>query len=113
MGPIDRTTYAWEGCVYWGTHDSAIRLRDLLHKGLTATAALWPPVQTAYRWVHRVARLLENKKQLSAAKMRRGLSQILTKMRRSAQESRDEAVRRQLQHFVKVTKSYWAGLFRC
>lgn len=89
------------------------RLRQLLHKGLTETAVLWPPVQTAYRWVHRVARLLENKKQLSAAKMRRGLSQILTKMRHAAQESQDEAVRKQLQHFVKVTKSYWAGLFRC
>jgi hypothetical protein len=89
------------------------KLRGLLDKGLTETATVWPSVQAAYRWVHRVARLLENKKQLPAAKMRRGLSQILTKMRHAAQQTQDEAVRGQLQHFVKVTKSYWPGLFRC
>jgi len=70
-------------------------------------------VQAADRWVHRVARLLENKKQLPAAKMRRGLSQILTKMRQAARQTKDETVRGQLHQFVKVTKSYWAGLFRC
>jgi Transposase, Mutator family len=89
------------------------RLREVVQKGLRETAALWPPVQAAYRWVHRVARLLENKKQLPAAQMRRGLSQILTRMRRAARQTEDEAVRGQLEHFVKVTKSYWAGLFRC
>jgi hypothetical protein len=89
------------------------KLRELLDKGLSETASLWPPVQAAYRWVHRVARLLENKKQLPAAKMRRGLSQILTKMRQAAQRSQDESLGEQLRHFVKVTKSYWTGLFRC
>lgn len=89
------------------------KLRELVHKGLSETAALWPPVQAAYRWVHRVTRLLENKKRRSAAKLRHGLSQILTGMRRAARETEDEAVRGQLQHLVKVTKSYWAGLFRC
>jgi hypothetical protein len=89
------------------------KLRELLHKGLTETASLWPPVQAAYRWVHRVARLLENQKQLPAAQMRRGLSQILTKMRQAARQTQDEVVRGQLHQFVKVTKSYWAGLFRC
>jgi hypothetical protein len=89
------------------------KLRELVQKGLRETAALWPPVQAAYRWVHRVTRLLENKKQLPAAKMRRGLSQILTRMRQAARQTKDETVRGQLQHFIKVTKSYWAGLFRC
>ena len=89
------------------------QLRQLLYKGLRETASLWPPVQAAYRWVHRVARLLENKKQLPAAKLRRGLSQILTKMRQAARQTKDEPVRGQLEHFVQVTKSYWAGLFRC
>jgi len=89
------------------------KLRALLYRGLQETAALWPPVQAAYRWVHRVARLLENQKQLPAAKMRRGLSQVLTRMRQAARQAKDETVRGHLQHFVKVTKSYWSGLFRC
>ena len=96
-----------------GLPKQLVKLRELLDKGLSETASLWPPVQAAYRWVHRVARLLENKKQLPAAKMRRGLSQILTKMRQAAQQSQDEGLGEQLRHFVKVTKSYWTGLFRC
>jgi hypothetical protein len=63
--------------------------------------------------VHRVARLLENQKQLPAKALRRGLSQILTKMRRAARQTKDDELREQLQTFVKVTKSYWPGLFRC
>jgi hypothetical protein len=89
------------------------KLRQVLDKGLTATASLWPPVKAAYQWVHRVARLLENKKQLPAQKLRRRLSQILTKMRQAARQTKDETLGAQLQNFVKVTKSYWAGLFRC
>jgi hypothetical protein len=85
-----------------GLPASLTKLRRLLHKGLTETAALWPPVKAAYQWVHRVARLLENKQQLPAQKMRR-----------AAQQTKDEVVREQLRNFVKVTKSYWAGLFRC
>ena len=38
------------------------KLRQLLHKGLEGTAALWPPVRAAYRWVKRVARVLANPK---------------------------------------------------
>jgi len=88
-------------------------LRQLLSKGLNETAALWPPVKKAYQWVHRVARLLENKKRWPAKNLRRGLSQILTKMQQAARQAQDEEVREQLQTFVKVTKSYWPGLFRC
>jgi hypothetical protein len=88
-------------------------LRQLLDKGLNETAALWPAVREAYRWVHRVARLLENKKQLPAKNLRRGRSQILTRMRQAAQRTKDNAVREQLRNFAKVTKSYWPGLFRC
>ena len=34
-------------------------------------------------------------------------------MRQAAQRTKDNAVREQLRNFVKVTKSYWPGLFRC
>jgi hypothetical protein len=56
---------------------------------------------------------LENKKQLPANHLRRCLSQILTKMRQAARQTKDEEVCEQLQNFVSVTKSYWSGLFRC
>jgi hypothetical protein len=89
------------------------RLRQLLQRGLEETAALWPAVRVAYRWVKRVARLLENKAQRSAPAIRQRLSQILSQMRQAAARAKDQEVGAQLQNFVKVTKSYWPGLFGC
>jgi hypothetical protein len=85
----------------------------LLHKGLEETASLWPPVRVAYRWGARVARVLANKEKRSAREGRRQGSEALGKIRRAAARAKAEAVRAQLAWFVKVTKSYWRGLFRC
>jgi hypothetical protein len=87
------------------------RLRRLLVKGLTETAALWPAVRRGYRWVWRVAHLLGNEAGYSSAEIRRRLRRLLRGMRRAAR--RDAALREALRHFVKVTRSYWAGLFYC
>src|SRR5205814_6290822 len=35
------------------------------------------------------------------------------KIGRAASESKDPVVAEQLRHFVKVTRSYWSGLFHC
>ncbi len=89
------------------------RLLGLLRRSLEQTASLWPPVRAAYRWVKRVARLLENRAGRSSKQVRRGLSALLTKIRRAAAVAKDSVVARQLRWLVKVTKSYWGGLFHC
>jgi hypothetical protein len=89
------------------------KLRQLLRRGLEETATLWPAVRVAYRWVKQVANVLANKAGRPAADVRHRLSQILSAIRRAAARAEAEALREQLQHFVKVTKSYWPGLFRC
>jgi hypothetical protein len=89
------------------------RLRRLLQRGLDETAALWPPVRLASRWVKRVARLLENQAQRSVPQLRDRLADILSQIRAAAAGTKDRAVREQLQHFVKVTQSYRPGLFHC
>ncbi len=93
--------------------DRLQRLRQLLRKGLEETALLWPGVRMAYRWVKRVARLLANEQQRPARYVRRQLSKLLSQMRRAAATMADGEVSQQLQRFVKVSKSYWPGLFRC
>jgi hypothetical protein len=90
-----------------------LKLRRLVRRGLDETAPLWPAVRGTYRWVQRVARLLENKAGLAAPEVRRRLAGILGQMRAAAARAREEAVRAALRHFVKVTKSYWRGLFGC
>jgi hypothetical protein len=89
------------------------RLRRLLRRGLEETAPLWPPVRQTYRWVKRVAGLLDNKRKQPARQVRRGLSALLSKIRQAADRARDPTVAEQLRWFVKVTKSYWSGLFHC
>ena len=60
------------------------RLQQLLRRGLEETAALFPPVREAFKWVKRVARILKNEEQLPAAKVRRRLVQLLVRMRQAA-----------------------------
>jgi hypothetical protein len=89
------------------------RLQLLLRRGLEQTAALFPPVREAFKWVKRVARILKNQEQLSAPKVRRRLVQLLVRMRQAAATTDEPSVRDGLKHFLKVTKSYWPGLFGC
>jgi len=89
------------------------RLRQFLGRGLEQTAALWPAVREASKWVKRVARLLKNEEELPAKAVRRRLVQLLGRMRRAAAVADEPSVGAGLGHFLKVTKSYWGGLFGC
>ncbi len=89
------------------------RLQQLLRRGLAETAALFPAVRESYQWVKRAARVLKNEEKLPAKKVRRRLVQLLARMRRAAATTDEPAVRAGLKQFVKVTRSYWPGLFRC
>jgi hypothetical protein len=87
------------------------RLRRLIVKGLTETAALWPAIKRGYRWVWRVAHLLGNEAGYGSSEIQRRLRRLLRGMLRVARQ--DAALRAAFVHFVKVTRSYWAGLFYC
>src|SRR4051795_1136417 len=89
------------------------RLQQLLRRGLEETAALSPPVREAYKWVKRVARILKNEEPLPAPEVRRRLVQSLVRMRQAAATAGEPSVQKGPRHFLKVTKSYWPGLFRC
>jgi hypothetical protein len=83
----------------------------LVAQGLAATDALWPAIRIAYDWVHRAARLLENEDALTSSEVRRRMDDLLAEMRD------DQATVGTLQpavaHFLKVSASYWPGLFHC
>jgi len=88
------------------------KLRRLLRRGLEETAALWPEVQAAYRWVKQVAQVLRNPAGQPAAAVRQQLAELLGAMRQAAAGA-GATVQAQLLRFAKVTKSYWPGLFVC
>jgi hypothetical protein len=86
-------------------------LRAILAKGLEATEASWPDVRTAFGWVRRAAAILRNKRGLDAAGVKRryrGLIAAIARHRRAAGRLAEAFA-----HFLKVTRSYWPGLFRC
>jgi hypothetical protein len=89
------------------------RLRRLLRRGPEETAALFPAVREAYKWVKRAARILKNEEGLAAKQVRRRLVQLLARMRTAAATTGEPSVRAGLKPFLKVTRSYWPGLFRC
>jgi hypothetical protein len=80
-------------------------------KGLTTTGAMWPGIRTAFGWVHGVATLLENKDELSGSEVRRQVEELLAEM--ADEQTTVGALQPAVAHFLKVSASYWPGLFYC
>ncbi len=86
-------------------------MRAILAKGLEATESQWPDVRVAFGWVHRAAAVLRNKKGLDAAGMRRRYRGLIGAIARHRKASGRLAAA--FEHFLKVSRSYWPGLFAC
>lgn len=68
-------------------------------------------MRKAYPWVHAVAAILDNPDELSHTAIRRKLSGLLGAMQRG--QSVTDELQPAVAHFLKVTHSYWPGLFHC
>lgn len=82
-----------------------------MRKGLEQTQSLWPAVRVAFAWVHRAARILKNEKGLSARDLVRRFRALLGAL--SRHQAKAGSLAPALAHFLKVTRSYWPGLFHC
>ena len=80
-------------------------------RALAQTAPLWEPIRLCYWWVHRAARILKNEEGLRVEEYAE-ITGLLSEM---GKKRREEAAELQgaVSLFLKVTKSYWKGLFRC
>lgn len=87
------------------------RLQTILRRGLAATASLWPEVRVAYGWVHRAAHILNNDAQYTGATVKRRLQGLLGAMRQH--HAKAGPLASAVEHFLKVSRSYWPGLFHC
>ena len=85
-------------------------MKAMLEKGLKATAKMWPGIARAFGWVHQAAHIL-GLKDVPGSAIRSQMSGLLGAMRRH----RDSAgkLAGAVDHFVKVSRSYWPGLFGC
>jgi hypothetical protein len=86
------------------------RLKGLIDRGLEATAALGPAIVLAFGWVHRAAGILDAEG-VGGRAVRQRLGGLLGVMARH--RTRAGALAGAVGHFVKVSRSYWPGLFAC
>jgi hypothetical protein len=87
------------------------KLRALVAKGLAATDAMWPAIRIAYDWVHQAARLLENEDELTGSEVRHRMEVLLAEIRDD--QTSVGPLQPAVAHFLKVSASYWPGLFHC
>jgi hypothetical protein len=86
-------------------------LRGVLGKGLSGTARLWPEVEVGFGWLRRAAAILGNASSSDAVTVRRRYRGLLGAM--SRHRAGCGALGEAVDHFVKVSRSYWRGLFWC
>lgn len=85
-------------------------MRDTLRRGLEATKSLFTPVIIAFAWVHQAAHIL-GQVDANGVTIRRQLGGLLGEMSRQRDHAGD--LKTAVDHFVKVSRSYWPGLFAC
>jgi hypothetical protein len=86
------------------------RLEVIIRDGLRSAGGAFAPLYLAFGWVHRAAHILA-RVECAGAVVRNRLAGLLGAMRRHREVVGElgEAV----DHFVKVSRSYWGGLFHC
>jgi len=72
---------------------------------------MWPGIRTAYGWVHQAARLLDNEDEVAGREVQRRLADLLAEM--TDEQATVGALQPAVVHFLKVSASYWPGLFHC
>jgi hypothetical protein len=83
----------------------------LVANGLDETRDLWPDVRVAFPWIHAAARILNNEEELDAAEVERRLQALLDVMARDRKTA--GALAPAVDRFLRVSRSYWPGLFHC
>ena len=86
-------------------------LHRLLARALKKTEALWPALEKAYALVHQAAHVLANHEDESAQAVRERYQAVLLTMRE--QQASLGPLSEAISTFLKVTASYWPGLFHC
>ncbi len=86
-------------------------MKQLIERALAETAALWEPLRRAYRWIHAAAHVLANSEEQPATAVRQAFVRVLRSI--GVTKRHCGPLEAALAHFLKVTRSYQAGLFHC
>jgi hypothetical protein len=88
-------------------------MHAILGQALAATAERWPALALMFAWIGRAAALLDNPHGHPPAIVRLRYRTLLEVMSAQPLVPAGEAIRGWTTHFLKITDSYWSGLFHC
>jgi hypothetical protein len=72
---------------------------------------MWAEIRLCYSWVHQAARILKNEGDRRVEELRRDYRRLLAEM--SVRKEEASTLSGAVMLFLKVSRSYWKGLFRC
>ncbi len=88
-----------------------VKLKGILERALQKTADTWPELIQAYYWIHQAAKILENEAELPQSQVEKSFQDLMESM--SAGKTKVGSLAESIEHFFKITRSYWSGLFHC
>ena len=88
-----------------------VKLKGILGRALQKTAPAWPELRVAYQWIHQAAQILENEAELPQSEVEKHFQDLIESI--SAQKTKVGSLAAAIEHFLKITRSYWSGLFHC
>jgi hypothetical protein len=86
------------------------RLKGLIERGLSATAALWPTIRLAFNGVHQAAHIL-GAEGIDQETVQQRYSELLGAM--APHKGKVGDLGSAVDHFLKVRGRYWPGLCHC
>ena len=86
-------------------------LQRLLVRALKKTEQVWPVLEKAYALLHQAAHVLAHHEEESGQAVRERYQAVLLTMRQ--QQASLGPLSSAISTFLKVTRSYWPGLFQC
>ena len=85
----------------------------MLEKALAATADHWPALNAIFAWIGQAARILDNPSLQPGDVVRAQYQALLGQLAVVLATPAGEAMRGWGEHFLKITRSDWSGLFHC
>lgn len=86
-------------------------LQQIVTKGVKATAALWPPLQLAYKQVHQAEQILANPQQHTGTQVREQYLAFVDQLQ--TQKTDLGPLGEAIEHFCHKTSNFAPGLFHC
>jgi hypothetical protein len=88
-------------------------MRELLRRALEATAGLWPKLILIFAWIGQAAAILDNPTKQGGAFIQAQYQALMEQLATHLSTAAGQSIRSLGEHFLKITRSYWPGLFHC